>query len=282
MRATYTKKKHTFFIWACLIAVLCCLVTNVCYDRGVSSVASGALSLLLTPVRSLSAAVYRFAEQKTVYLRDLEDLQAQNDALRQENLSLQRLVGELAPLREENERLYAFLDLKRENTSLSLVNASVIARSSSNYTSDFTIDKGSFNGIEKDMAVIAQDTSLLGIIVEVGANYARGKTLTSYDLSLGVRNERTGEPAIVTGGLALSRQNKCCIERADPEKFAVGDVVRTSGLGDLYPAGLYVGEVSEYVTDELDHEVRAVVVPSGSIFDSDFVMVVTGFQRQPG
>ena len=55
--------------------------------------------------------------------------------------------------------------------------------------------------------------------------------------------------------------------------------MRTSGLGDTYPPGLYVGTVTELVPDALDHTISAVVKPSSSVYDTDLVMVITDFDR---
>ena len=55
--------------------------------------------------------------------------------------------------------------------------------------------------------------------------------------------------------------------------------MRTSGLGDTYPPGLYVGSVTELVPNALDHTVSAVVKPSSNVYDTDLVMVITDFDR---
>ena len=176
--------------------------------------------------------------------------------------------------------LYKFLEMKKEKTDMKFVNANVISRSTSNYTSDFTIDKGSVHGIKKDMAVVTDDNSLLGIIVEVGATYSRGKTLTSYDFSVGIKNERTGEPGLLSGSFDLGRQGLSRVaDLYSNADYKIGDIIRTSGLGDLYPSGLYVGSVTEIIPNKYDYTVSAVVAPSISVLETDMVMVITDFER---
>lgn len=263
-----------------VIALVLCFVAGTAYSRGVSSVAANALGVVLSPLGRLAGHIHAFFDEQAVYFRDIKTLSDKNDALKAENEALKKRVSELEPYQKENEALYGFLELKRDVTDIRFVSASVIARSASNYTADFTLDKGSIHGVEKDMAVISSDKSLLGVIVETAATYSRGKLLSSYDLSLGVRNERTGAPAVLSGSLALARENLCRVaDLADDADYKEGDILRTSGLGTVYPAGLYVGSVREVRADPLGDAFEAVIVPSADIFATDTVMIVTGFDR---
>lgn len=127
---------------------------------------------------------------------------------------------------------------------------------------------------------MAEDNTLLGVLIEVGPTYARGKAMTSYDVTIGVKNERTGEPSLLSGSLSLDRKGLCeAADLLESSDVRVGDIMRTSGLGDTYPPGLYVGTVTELVPDALDHTISAVVKPSSSVYDTDLVMVITDFDR---
>ena len=280
MKATYSKNPHRFTALLIAIAAVCCVVTHIGYTRGVSSVLAGGLGVVLTPLRHLGGSIEHFVEDRTSYFGSVKALREENEALREQNEALTRQVSSLEPYARENKMLAGFLELKREVTDIKFVDARITARSSSAYTSDFTLDKGSDYGLKKDMAVLSEDKSILGILVEVGPNYARGKTLTSYDLSLGVRNERTGQTGIVSGGFVYSRDGRCRVGnlRQDSD-FKAGDIIRTSGLGGIYPAGLYVGTVEVFEPDAYDGTFNAVVVPSETIFTTDRVMIVTDYDR---
>lgn len=280
MKVSYSGKKNRFFITALIASVILCVLTTTAYNTGVSSFAASALGLVLSPVRNLAVNTHNFFESKSAYFKNVDELVSENKILKAEILSLKRQLSEIAPAKEENEMLYRFLEIKKERADIKYENAKIISRSVSNYTSDFTIDKGSVHGISKDMAVVTGDNSLLGIIVEVGATYSRAKYLTSYDLSIGVKNERSGMPGILSGNYELSRKNLCEIcDLSENADYIPGDVIRTSGLGDLYPAGIYIGTVKELSADKLSHTMSAIITPSANSFDSDLVMVVTSFER---
>lgn len=280
MKVIY-KKKDRFFLLALIGALLVCVLNFSAYRSGVSGVAASALGFVVTPLQKLASGIHAQLSETAQYFQGMERLQKENAALRADILRLEREISELEPAKKENEMLSAFLELKRERTDIQFVSATVIGRSSSNYTSEFTIDKGSLHGLTKNMPVMAEDNTLLGILVEVGANYARGRTITSYDVSVGVKNERTGQPAILSGSLVLERKGFCeAADLSEESDWQLGDTVRTSGLGGIYPSGLYVGTVTELVPNALAHTMSAIIQPSHSVTDTDLVMVVTSAQTK--
>lgn len=280
MKASYGKKKNRYFVVLLAIAIVSCLITGASYSSGVSSIAASALGIVVTPIQSINIGIHGLIDDISAYFKGIDSLKAENEQLKAQITELSRKVSELEPAKKENDMLYNFLELKKERNDMKFVNADIISRSASNYTSDFTIDKGSVHGISKNMAVVTHDNSLLGIIVEVGATYARGKTVTSYDFSVGIKNERTGEPGILSGDFELSTRNMCAVvDLYQSSDYKTGDIIRTSGLGDTYPSGLYVGIVKELIPNGLDYTVSAAVQPSASVFDTDMVMVITDFNR---
>ena len=198
----------------------------------------------------------------------------------QQNKGLARENARYAALRQENDWLREFLELKRERTDFSLVDAKVIAREGTNFESTFTIDKGSFHGIEKNMPVIADGNILIGVIVETGLTTARGITILSGTSSVGVVAERSGKSGILQGDFALFADRLCKIPQLPEDVDIVqGDNIYTSGLGKLYPAGLYIGEVTDIVPDPASYTLTALVKPSADILNLDRVMVITAFKQ---
>ncbi len=279
MKATYEKKHNRFFLVMLAVAAVCSFSAFRAEKNGVSGLLANALGTVVTPVQSALSGLHGAVEDKFIYFREMDALLEENEKLKNEVVTLQRKVSALEPTEKENAMLYKFLDLKRDDPEMTFVKADVISRSTSNYTSDFTIDKGSLHGLAKDMAVISEDGSLLGILVEVGATFARGKTLTSYDLSVGVKNERTGDAALLSGDIRYALEGYAVLKDVpDTTDILSGDILRTSGLGGIYPQGLYVGTVTEIVPDMLDYTLDAVIKPSQSVFDTDMVMIVTEFR----
>ena len=106
---------------------------------------------------------YDTLQEISTVLEENKDLQAKVDDLTEENNQLKQDSYELDRLRD----LY---ELDEKYPGYNKVAARVVGTTSGNWYSTFTIDKGSNDGIEKDMNVIAGG-GLVGIITEVGPNY---------------------------------------------------------------------------------------------------------------
>ena len=280
MKATYSKNTKRFPLVMITISLLCCLITATAYTTGVSSFLASALGVVVTPIQKVMANVGDTIDNTLGYFEGTKELRNENARLKLEIANLNKQLSELAPAKKENEMLYNFLELKQERKDIQFAKAEIISRSASNYTSDFTLDKGSLHGIKKDMAVLTDENCLLGIIVEVGATYSRGKTLYSYDYSVGIKNERTGKAGIASGGFDLSHQNLLQVSDIQTDSdYAIGDIIRTSALGDIYPAGIYVGKVKELVPSSIGYTLTAIIEPAESASSSDSVMIITDFDR---
>ena len=113
------------------------------------------------------------------WMGDLTDNFATLSDLRKENEQLQERVDQLTidntRLNQEQyelERLQELYKLDQNYGDYEKVGAHVIANNGTNWFSSFTIDKGSEDGIRKDMNVLA-GSGLAGIVTEVGPNYAQ-------------------------------------------------------------------------------------------------------------
>ena len=105
-------------------------------------------------------------------LKNLSVVMAENEALKKQ---VDELTAELNTVNLEQyelENLRELLALDQKYPSYEKVAANVIGKNSTNWFSYFTIDKGSDDGIEVDMNVIA-GSGLVGIVTDVGPNYAK-------------------------------------------------------------------------------------------------------------
>lgn len=196
-------------------------------------------------VVTLSAPLQRAITAGTGGLRNLWNgyfyfvgLRDAHDALLREN---DELRGKLAMNWEtagENERLRRMLAFQRE-TPGELVAASVIGSDSASFSKSLRINRGTSAGIARNMAVVTPG-GVIGRVVEVGPWYSDVQLLTDGRSAVPVRVQRTRAQGILEG---LSR-GLCHLKYvARAEDVQPGDVVITSGLGGIFPAGLVVGTV---------------------------------------
>ncbi|MDA8171919.1 MAG: rod shape-determining protein MreC [Nitrospiraceae bacterium] len=161
-------------------------------------------------------------------------------ALETEVASLKRQQGGVEALRLENARLRALLGLKEEHHPRYVASANVVFRGTSRWANTFVIDAGRRRGIEKDMIAVSPD-GLAGKVTGTQGDFSRVLLITDVRFAAAVRIERLGQEAIFSGTGTRFCELKYITNDIKVQK---GDVLITSGLDGLFPAGLRVGYVS--------------------------------------
>lgn len=175
--------------------------------------------------------------------KENEALQEQINALVLENTSLQEDKYEL-------ERLQELYKLDKDYADYEKIGAHVIGKDSGNWFSTFTIDKGSKDGVEVDMNVIAGE-GLVGIVTETGPTWARVRSIIDDSSNISGMVLSTSDTCIINGDLALINEGKLAFEQMENNENVVenGDQIVTSYISDKYVQGLLVGYVTEVNVD---------------------------------
>jgi rod shape-determining protein MreC len=174
-----------------------------------------------------------------VSLQEARSLAAQNDKkLSLDNLKLQKIEQ----LQVENAHLRRLLNL-RPQLSVSAKTVQVLYETPDPFSQRIVIDKGMTEGIVVGSPVI-DESGVLGQVTRVYPLVSEVTLLTDRDQSIPVMNVRTGQrniafgnPGHASGALEL----RFVPPGADVE---VGDLLSTSGIDGVYPAGLHVAKVS--------------------------------------
>lgn len=239
---------------------------------------TSALEVLTTPFRAASSAVANWTEEQYDRAFRYEELAAENEALRQRVAELERdaIAGQDA--QRENERMKDLLGLAEERPELQYRDAAVVRRSSDNWRSDLTIDRGTLGGVEVNDCVIDQYGHLIGVVTEVSPNSSRVITILDPDLELGGRVARTDENAILEGDFTLMLEGLLRLAFVSEDaKLVTGDQVTTSGLGGVYPQGLVVGSVRTIYVEEDGISRYAQVEPAADIAGVQYVYVIVDY-----
>lgn len=193
---------------------------------------------------------------------EVSRLNSETDALRLK-------LADLRETEKENERLRSLLNFKQKSP-LRLIPARVIARSPDNWTSGVIIDKGSYSGIRKGMAVINGD-GLVGRVVE--SSGSNSKVLLINDPSQGVPAivQRTRQQGLVNGSLGA---NLIMRYLPDDAQIVPGDTIVTSDLSRVYPKGLIVGTVVNVGKEFSGLSIYAIVRPAAELYNIEEVLVI--------
>ncbi|WP_206831040.1 rod shape-determining protein MreC [Alicyclobacillus fructus] len=241
---------------------------------------------ILMDVQSVvSGIVYKPVSKLTGFfagLSNLRQMYEENAALKQEMENYQALRAQLADAQAANQRLETMLHFyNRTVNQLHEIPAMVVGREPSEWNSALTINVGSADGVQPNMAVVAPDGSLVGRVDTVSGHSARVVLITDTELGDGVSalvEASHMQPfGVVTGSTTNPGQlNLDFLGQIIqlPSSQLVGDEVVTSGLGDVFPRGLVIGTITKVVYGAHNTAKSAIVQPAAQMDFLQDVFVV--------
>ena len=275
--------KSKFFIICAAIALAIAIVTSMLSVLGYSGILRGALKTVATPFEWCGTTVANAVNGFVGVFSEYDNLKEENEQLKAQLAELQDEKYENTVLREQNDWLKSYLDVKSYIPDVNITDATVIAREAGNYATVLTINKGYAHGIRKNMPVITE-SGVFGSVSECGIDWAKVVSIVETASSVSVYSERTGVTGVVSGDTALRTDGFCVMTYiAANADIKVGDRIFTRGNGSVYPAGLLVGEVTEISADEATRTLTAVIKPSvdfNNAHDIPKLMVVIGYASQ--
>ena len=134
--------------------------------------------------------------------------------------------------------------------------------------------RGNIDGITKDCTVITVD-GLVGHISEVGRNWAKVVTIIDSSSSVGSTVTRLNVNTVINGDITLTAEGKCLMNYITKDtNLEIGDYAVTSGMGGIYPEGLYIGKVTELSDDPSGLSRTAIIDPGVDFYHLSEVMVI--------
>lgn len=277
MRHFFSTRVRVVLIVSLLLAALLGVLSGITGQNIPSMLVQAALS----PLRSGANAVMQQAEQIYDYLFRYERLEAENAALRQQIAQMQEDALLADALRKENERLRQLLELQTELESYDLVDAYIIARSSpAEWVSTLTINRGSLAGIEVGMCAVTENGEVVGLVSEVGPNYAVIKTVLDSSLQISATISESGYAGMVSGGYSSGHSDLLRMDYL-PSAAVIrnNDKVVTSG-STVYPRNLVLGHVVDAGFEDSGVAKYALLEPAANIDELEQVFIITDYEAK--
>jgi len=211
-------------------------------------------------------------------LRDLKHTYEENQVLKEKLAEYKTLIYEVQQLKKDNEELREIIDKTHSIRDYHPIQATVISRSPERWLEQVTINKGEQDGVKKNMAVITPD-GMLGKIQSVAQSSATVQLLSGFDQFNRISATIIREEGKDVFGLIEQFDHESqsllfrIIEESEQE-VEEGELVVSSGMGGLFPAGLPIGTVKEVVPDQYGLTSTALVEPAANIYDVHHVIVV--------
>ena len=200
------------------------------------------------------------------YMRDYDALKAENEALKTRIAEMEAEVRQSQGANAENDRLRTLLELKRSHTDYVLLDASIISWGSSNWSSTFDLDKGSFSGVQTGDCVITENGFVVGVVTETGLYSCSVRTLIDPQAAMGATVHSTGLSAVAEGDFSLMTEGKLKLTYVfENTALELGDTVLTSGAGGVYPAGLVIGKITDTAAEDGGYGQYGVVTPAAEL-----------------
>ena len=218
-----------------------------------------------------------------MWISDMSDNFETMKEMRKKNAELQSKVDALTidntRLRQEQyelERLRELYKLDENYSDYDTVGAHVIANNGSNWFSDFTIDKGTNDGIKVNCNVMA-GSGLVGIVTEAGPDYARVRSIIDDASNVSAMILSTSDTCMVRGDLSLMSDGRLRFEKLanNDNKVEVGEQIVTSHVSNRFVQGLFIGYVSDIEVDSNNLTRSGYITPAVDFSKLQEVLVIT-------
>lgn len=273
MKHIFSTRVRVVLIIAVLLAVILAVISNLTGLSIPDMVVKG----ILTPIRTGASKLTDQAEQMYNYMFGYESLLAENTALKEELAALEEDARLADSVARENDRLRAILGLKEANEDYQLVDSYIISRSSQEWSSSFTINRGTSSGIQEGMCAITANGEVVGLVSEAGSNYAVVKSVLDSSLEISATISSSGYNGMVQGGYATGLAGLLRMDYL-PSSSVIrnNDQVVTSG-STVYPRNLIIGYVVDAGFDDTGVAKYALLQPAVNVGSLEQVFIVTEY-----
>ena len=226
----------------------------------------GNSSLVGRIIEPMQEGIFGTTQSTTAFFERLfgtSDLNKENLELREKVSQLQSQLRDYNTIAKENQRLKELLNFK-ETTDYDVVTAKVIGKNSGQWFEEFTVNVGAADGVKEEM-IVMNESGLVGKVTQVYDSYSKIITLMHTEMNVPVMVERSRDYGVVKtiSDSKSKATGKMRVEYMSTGADVVpGDTVVTSGMGGMYPKGLYIGVVSEV---SMDVNSEAVVILQSNV-----------------
>ena len=196
--------------------------------------------------------------------------------LKEKDDEIDSIISANDNLKDEVKKLKESLKLNSVLSDRVLVNATVVYRNIGYWYDEVTIDRGSKDGIEKDMAVV-NSKGLIGRTSKVSGHSCSVKLLSNDNMNNKISVKIKVKDDYVYGLISKydSKRNVYTVEGiSENVEIPVGADVVTTGMGAIFPSGLLIGKVDKITTDNYDLSKVIEVKSSVNYDDIDYVTIV--------
>ena len=223
---------------------------------------SSSVSTVVSPLQKIDYNINSRVKETVDFFLNFSEVKLENEQLKQKNAELANELIEYESLKDEVERLREALNFTESRSNYNYVGVNIIGYSGSSLSDGYIIDKGSNDGIAKNMVVVSYK-GLVGKVTKVSSNFAVVQSILNENIAVAVMDQQTRDATGVLQGLSDKKDTNMTVVYNLPIDSDVkeGDIIITSGLGKIYPKEIPVGTVVSVQEDNVKVMKSAVVEP---------------------
>jgi len=276
MKRIFSGKVRVVILLALILSVVVAVAGNAMGVTFPSLFVKG----ILTPLRAGLNAMTTQVEQMYSYMFRYEALLAEKEELEERIAQMEDNARTADALQRENERLRAVNGLLADRDDFSTVDSYIISWDSNDWTSAFTINKGTNSGVTEGMCVITANGEVVGLVTEVGTNFSMVKSVLDSSLEISATVASSGYNGMVRGGYASGEEGMLHMDYLPSDSvIRNADQVVTAG-STVYPRDLILGYVVDAGFDETGVAKFAVLEPAADFGSLEQVFVLTEFNAE--
>ena len=219
---------------------------------------------------------FNYIKENIKEYKKLKDVNKNNNILETSIDRIDSIEAENIELRRQLETLKEELNINYTLSDYEYLNATVVSRNVGYWHNKITINKGTYNGVEKDMVVISSK-GLIGKVIKTSTFTSDVRLITTSDTSNKISVHISNGDNNLYGLINSYDYNKNVLELegiSNTKDVNIGDYVYTSGLGGVFPTGILIGIVEEITTDYYDLAKIIKVKPSADFNDINYVSIL--------
>jgi len=273
MNHNRNNSKRPRILFIILIMICLGLIAASVSGRNAGS-SRGVVSLILRPMQSGINTLGGFVSSASEKKKTENSLESENENLQNQVEELQAQVTSLQQNITDYNELLKLTGLTEKYPGYKMTGARIIGKDPGNWYSTFTINKGSRDGIKKDMNVVAEK-GLVGIVTQVGLTSSVVRSIIDDTSSVSAMISKNYDNCVVEGDLTLLNKGLLSVSMiSDNTSVVDGDEVVTSYVSDKYLPGILIGYISNIQADDTKLSYHADLTPVVDFQHLSTVMVI--------
>jgi len=260
----------------CIIMMVVSYATNI-LDGPLATVAG----YTIVPFQKGISQAGQWLTSRSDNIKRMQELTEENEELKNTVSDLTLQINELQQDKYELSELRQLYALDDRYDTYEKVGARVIGKDAGNWFSSFLIDKGTNDGIDVNMNVIAGG-GLVGLVTEVGPNWATVRSIIDDSSNVSSMVLSTSDVCVVSGDLELMNNGYIKFSQLidEDDKVGQGDLIITSYISDKFLPGISVGYISHINKDSNNMTKSGYITPSADFKHIETVLVIKDLKHQ--